>query len=966
MKRFLFNLVAMTVAMTLWSPQVAVAQTGYTWTDISGQLTERQNRPVWAVARAGSYWFYTDGQDLWNGGQVYRYDGSTQVNITSDVRNAGLTRIDDIVSDGQSVLFLKNVVRRDNSFEILKWNSSGYIGVGSYVRNTFASDEGIRSIVGRAGTWYIVSTKNRLYRWNAGQESPVRVALPSEAVNDANTKFLYQMNHTMVDSPTEVGIVPIANGNWLLMTRANFGTYGTIAFYRYNGTSYTYLSELATQYVTFLASNGTDALLYSTAGGACVSGSIHRTNGMTNEGISLPSGYSDYSNCNVNPTTSKIVLDDSMAFWNGLSWMILQGKSIYKITDRNLTVLEPTRDYLTSASGDTSGHFLVGGAQSDVGVNSPTNPLTAKLLWVTEGELSTNTTVTTGGSFGGDRVYTSTNGPRVVIQGDPSGFRVGNGKEFSYRVTASDSDGVDRTDLYVNDARIKTCYSDTCEFRTTYWTNGATTKTVKFWVRSTDKRGQSTDTSASPDFLTVDVNSTATAGGTVTTTPTTSVTTGSGTAVTDSGTGISSWTWLDPTGKTNLNANESVTYNVGAYDNDGIKRIEIFVNGLAKKTCDLGNAKGNQTCGVTLYANDYPVGTGIYVNAKVTDGADKYTYTTATTLYRNAEGTSVPSGSTATTNQVSTWTWFDPAGELKSGASTIFRSGAWAQDGLASIDLYVNGSLKRTCSFNRSYGNQECSITVYGNDYALGTQVAANTKATDVNGKTSWSDLKYVNQVSSNSTSGSSYSGTNSNPVVWDWIEIAKDFITVDEKAKYVTGAWDENGVSSIAFYVNGNVKATSNLGTAYGNQSTSYEVRGLDYPVGSTVFVNAKVTDATGKETWTAGKTFRVMGTGATTSIDYAKNGSVQAWTDRAVYSTTNMITVNGSVSDEDGVNRIEILVNGELKKTCTVGNVRSASCAVTVGPYPSLSSVKYAVTMFDRYGNMTTSGYLTVAIVK
>src|SRR3989338_8249919 len=87
------------------------------------------------------------------------------------------------------------------------------------------------------------------------------------------------------------------------------------------------------QYVTFLASNGTDALLYSTAGGACVTGSIHRTNGMTNEGISLPSGYSDYSNCNVNPTTSKIVLDDSMAFWNGLSWMILQGKSIYKITD---------------------------------------------------------------------------------------------------------------------------------------------------------------------------------------------------------------------------------------------------------------------------------------------------------------------------------------------------------------------------------------------------------------------------------------------------------------------------------------------------------------------------------------------------------------------------------------------------------------------------------------------------------
>lgn len=966
MQRFIINVLAMSLAMTLWTPRIAQAQTGYIWTDISAQLTERQNRPVWAIARAGSYWFYTDGQDLWNGGQVYRYDGTTQVNITLDIRNAGLSRVDDIVSDGSSVLFLKNVVRLDNSFEILKWNGSSYVGVGSYIRNSFATNEGLRSIVGRDGIWYIVSTNNRLLRWSGDSSTPVNVTLPSNAKPANTTNNLYQIDHTTINSDYEIGIVPVANGNWIIVARDGSSTRST-TLYRYNGLNFTSIESAV--WVSLLASNGTEAVAALYGGGICASPSLYKSNGLSFQIIPNTGGGA----CSA-PSENPPIFENTIMGWDGSDWLIvIHGKRLYQLTGTTFTDLGETRDFLTAASGDGKGHILMGGAASELGVSKPTNPLTAKLLWVTEGELSTTgNTVTTGGSFGGDRIYISASGPRLTVQGDPSGFRVGNGKDFAYRVTATDADGVDRTDLYVNDARIKTCYSDTCEFRTTYWTNGATTRTVKFWVRSTDKRGYSTDTSNSPDYLTVDVNSTATAApplanGGVTTAPTTGTTptnTPTGNAVLDKGTGISSWEWLD-NNKTTLNVGESTVYNAGAFDDNGVKRIEIYVNGPLKKTCELNSAKGNQTCSATLYANDYPQGTNVFVNAKITDGQNKYTWTKGLTLYRASDSGSAGQTS-ASGGKVSAWNWFDPAGELKRGASTVFRVGGWAENGLSSIELYANGQLKKTCGFNRAYGNQDCSVSVYGNDYAAGTQLAANAKAIDVNGQTVWSDLKYLNVVDANAPAGASYSGANNPPSVWDWIEIAKDFITVDEKAKYVTGAWDENGLASIVIYVNNNAAWTCSLGTAFGNQSCSYEITGVGRPVGASVFVNAKVTDATGKESWTAGKSFKVMGTDTTTSADYAKNGAVSAWTDKAVYGAADLMTVYGNGSDPDGVSRVEIYVNGERVKTCSYANQKNVTCEATAGPFPNFTGATYAVTLFDRYGYETTTGYKSVAIVK
>ena len=89
----------------------ASADTGpWQWSDISDKLSTTANRPVWASAYAHPYWYLTDGQELYTGGHVWKTDGSVMTDITTEVRNAGLNRVDDIVTDGQTIMFFKNVV----------------------------------------------------------------------------------------------------------------------------------------------------------------------------------------------------------------------------------------------------------------------------------------------------------------------------------------------------------------------------------------------------------------------------------------------------------------------------------------------------------------------------------------------------------------------------------------------------------------------------------------------------------------------------------------------------------------------------------------------------------------------------------------------------------------------------------------------------------------------------------------
>lgn len=676
MKRFIASVlgVLMAAPTAFLAPAAAIADgvatTGpWVWTDLSSQLTHRTNRPVWAVAYAGGSWFYTDGQDLWNGGQVYRYDGSTQINITTDVRNAGLARVDDIVTDGETTLFLQDVVRLDNQLSVVAYRYGQYTNITSQVRSGLRSDEGVSSITGRAGTWMVVTTKARLLRLtNSG--SATEISLPSNTsgnIEGDNSTLRYNVNHgSAVNGVGRVplAIVPVNNGNWLLMADT---WNNNPRFFRYDGTNFTDVTTLFPNGMTRvykLTSNSDLAFIYSDAG-------FWLTNGVSRADISGLSGG-----------------DDIRTAWNGKSWLILVNKNLYRFQNTLSTQTAQnygaTRDLFLQGAGDNNGRLLLAGAQSDMWNSNPSYPLTAKLVMVTEGVSAPQVQ---GVTTHGDRVYTTPYGPRVTVNGNPADFRIGNGRDFNYQVTASDADGVSRIDLYVNDALIRTCLSETtCGYRTTYWTNGANSRSVKFWSRATDRYGNVTETASRPDYLTVDTSSNASAGNNgqvqgINTDP----------APNTSKKNPAVWDWTEPN-RSSLSGSEGTDYRMGAWDEDGLARIEIFVNGSIRRTCELGVAYGNRECSFWIQANDWNSNTDVFVNARATDRYGNVSWTNGKTI-RIQNTNAQTSGNVWVSSNKSRYNY---------GDRLTFTGQADNSHSVDRMDMYVNDVKVETCEDTRT------------------------------------------------------------------------------------------------------------------------------------------------------------------------------------------------------------------------------------------------------------------------
>ncbi|MCL4732724.1 hypothetical protein KJZ71_02885, partial [Patescibacteria group bacterium] len=391
MKTFLTHLTIAILAVSLWTPGMAQAATGsWQWQDISGQLTTRTNRPIWAMAYANGNWFYTDGQDLNHGGQVYRFDGQTQVNITNDVRNAGMNRIDDIVSDhSNTVLFLQDVVRYDNQLKVVSYQNGTYSNRTSQFQNALGIDEGVSTISGWNGTWYFFSTKARLFRWDSNSGTPARVSLPVTPAIPTTGGMKYtpgSNNHPFM-------VVPVRDSNWLVSVVIKKGTYGdpeATTLYRFNGTTFTAIQSNV-PIIGNMYSNGQDALFMNVnqIHAGLLTGTLMAYENSSIRTVSLDGSIdSAIKNAGWN--------DFCPADWDGTSWMIPCSKRVYRLQNGIISDLGETRDYFVTAAGDNAGHFLLGGAVSEMGNPDPTNPLTAKLVLVTEsGAAAFNPVVTT-------------------------------------------------------------------------------------------------------------------------------------------------------------------------------------------------------------------------------------------------------------------------------------------------------------------------------------------------------------------------------------------------------------------------------------------------------------------------------------------------------------------------------------------------------------------------------------------
>jgi hypothetical protein len=921
MKRLITPFITAAMAMALVMPSVANAATGpWSWHDISSRVTYQTQRPIWAAAWSEDGWFYTDGLNLWSGGQVYWFDGQTSSMVTLDVRNANVERVDDMVSDrAGTVLFLQDVVRCNNTFRVAAYKNGSYVNYTDTVRSVFDSNEGISSITGRGGEFMIVTTKGRLFRWYANATPPREITLPSavRSMSVSNNEMLYNVNHGVWQDNYSIrlAMVPVQSGNsWLLVARLNSSD---TRLYKYNGSSFSQISEPA-DFGRILAvqSNGNEALMFVEYRG---DGSYHATiyNGSAWNDVAAVSAYDSSGLLN----EKEFDVD-----YNGESWMLIhKNKRLYRLTKNGLENYGETKDFFLTVAGNDSGEFLLGGAASEKGRSTPLSPLSAKLVRVVEdGGVSDGTK--TDESEGEEDADTGINAWQWL---DKNVSEIRDGESVTYNVGAWDADGIERIRIVVNGEVKRTCefggktgnaecghviYADSYPENTNIFVN------AQVW----DAQGFSVWTSGQNIYRRADGPN------------------GDG-SYSDSDGQMSASISFNPN-RTEFGSGESITANVYAWAQDGVRKIEFYVNGSVKRTCSWDGTYESRECAYTLWANDFPAGTDVFVNAKVTDRNGRETWTSSRSIRRSDGSAWNPDAGV-----VRAESWFEGDAYIDGDESVIFRTDAWAGDGLRQIRVYVDGEPAHTCAYNHALGTVSCDHSVSAQGRPNGAVVRAKALATDENGRTAWSAEKTV-------TVRKSAGSEDGDISVWDWLNPSVNEIAQNESVTYHPQSWAEAGVKFVHVYVNGSVARTCDYWPGTGNQDCAFRISGANYTAGTDVFVNARAVDYNGREMWTAGKTIHIRPQG--TSYDQHP-GSVTAWSNRDQGIANNQtITVYASAGDPDGVSRMEVYVNAERVKTC----YGTTSCQVTAGPFNQYPYVTYAAAVYDVFGNSSWTGYRNV----
>lgn len=821
LRKALFSFAAIVAALSMALPTNAA--TTLNWTDLSSQLTVRTNRPVWAMAYANGNWFYTDGQDLWNGGQVYRYDGYTQTNITLDVRNAGINRVDDIVSDGSSVVFLKNVFRLDNQVEALRYRDGSYSNITTSIRAALDSNEGISSLVGRNGIWMMVSTRVRLVRFAEDFTSYTRLTLPSELRQlwSSDPALLYSAHHHIGRS--DIVLAPVGN-QFLLGANRPFLTadqsYGAPyrgAFWTINGSTFQKISMPA-DFIKGIAWNQGQAL--AVLGQQNAGSSPERIYRF--DGYSWTQGPYIHGACSTDCSREIYLADNTTITWDGTQWLIVTGKNLYQATDNTIEFVGPVRDYFVTAASNGNGTTLFGGTVSDLNNSQPTNPLTAKLTKVTYGSVSTPTN---------NNSQTSGNISSWTWL-DPNVSSIANNQTATFNVGAWGGNGLSRIDIVVNGVTRRSCTYATaygnqnCNY-TLYGGDYAVGTTASMNAMITGADGK---TAWSPITNVYVTNAN---GSTNNPNPTS-----------NTNTNASVWAWSTPE-VSNIATNESASFNVGATDPDGISKIELYVNGSIWKTCNLGTAYNYQTCAVTVNGSSFTAGSDVFVNGKVTDIYGNATWTGSRT-YRIVGA----STSNNTSNQTANWIWSSPdVSSLSINQSATFNVGAWDADGLNRTEIWVNGQLKRTCDFGNIVGNRDCSFVINANNYQAGTNVFVNAMMVDAKGNTTWSASRsYAITSSTYGTTQAPNSPTNLPGSVLVTSNRDSGY-TNNQYITYTASANDQNGIDRIELWVNGTL-----VKTCYNVSSCSWT--GGYYNTRNYVNYGATIVDKAGFALWTGYKT--------------------------------------------------------------------------------------------------------------
>ncbi|MBU2566818.1 hypothetical protein KKG46_04650 [Patescibacteria group bacterium] len=597
------------------------AQTGaWHWQDVSENVGMRDGRAIWAVAKAGGYWYFTDGINFNEHGKVMRTDGQSYEDITLYVQQQGLERVDDIVSDGEGVMFLQDIVKRDGSYKVVSFDGITYEDATELLKEAIGEGQGFVSLQGKDGFWIAVTNNGEIrafgetkFNFIEGltQEQQVGLILQASILAGAVQSEIasFEELRTQIDEE-DMQALELAE----LMLSVNLTTkYSDQMKYAMRHVSvadgYNYLpvsvvlmddaylvavkdaykDKYADETRFFMFGRGmffedvTDKI-----------GQIKYLHAMATDGKSVIIAGSDSEL--ENSDTNRVFLFDGQnqamdlttqamelpfANWNrasiasnGSSWMVLSGKSLIRFDGKDFEDLGETRDYFINVTGASNGMFYLGGLVSSKGMMEPAKPWKSKLVLVKEegyaplppsSQLEVHEPVVVQDD---QNMVTNTEVANFSANVKWPALKTSilkKGKTQTIEITAGSPEGLKKIDIFANNNIIKTCEfeSQNSEQSCSFQFSGDDYPDMSF-IKIMGIATNENDQQAYSDgvyFVVVDAS-----------TFSSNYVLGAG-ILGSSADGI-----VSPGAK--------VTYKVDATIDNGLKAIEIFVNGQSNKVCD--------------------------------------------------------------------------------------------------------------------------------------------------------------------------------------------------------------------------------------------------------------------------------------------------------------------------------------------------------------------------------------------
>lgn len=331
--------------------------------------------------------------------------------------------------------------------------------------------------------------------------------------------------------------------------------------------------------------------------------------------------------------------------------------------------------------------------------------------------------------------------------------------------------------------------------------------------------------------------------------------------------------------------------------------------------------------------------------------------------------------------------WTIPSGStLLPGALTTYVVAAQDKtDGLGSIDIWVNGTVVKTCALAKSKKAVRCETNLPAKDFPAGTDIFMNARILDAKGNIAWVPGTTLNRPAAYvtalppATSGQETTlkpTPAAGPVFAARLTIEPNTENVRRGTTLTVRAYAQNntvGLNRIEITYGGQIRRLCSYGAAMSETMCDLTIDTSSVAENTTFSFVARAIDNEGREAWSNGQTILVRGANwspATTAASGNANGLSQwSWLLPLAgeIESTQETTYSVGAWSPSGIAKIEMVVNGGTRKTCGFASgtaSRDCSYVVRTGDWSHGQTVVVNARITDNQGRVTWSDAKSILI--